>query len=157
MRCHLKIIMAMLIAAGAYPGPGRAADNGQDKVKSIVDKAIKPVMMKSKVPGMAVGVVLGGQTYVFNYGVASLETRQPVTDDTLFEVGSVSKTLTATLASYAQVSGKLKLSDKTSQYLPALSGSKFGAVSLLNLGTHTPGGLPLQVPENLKNNDQLIN
>jgi beta-lactamase class C len=29
-------------------------------------------------------------------------------------------------------------------------------VSLLNLGTHTPGGLPLQVPDNIRNNDQLM-
>jgi beta-lactamase class C len=29
-------------------------------------------------------------------------------------------------------------------------------VSLLNLGTHTPGGLPLQVPDNIGNNDQLM-
>jgi beta-lactamase class C len=48
------------------------------------------------------------------------------------------------------------LSDKTSKYLPSLQGTKFGEVSLLNLGTHTPGGLPLQVPENITNIDQLM-
>jgi beta-lactamase class C len=60
------------------------------------------------------------------------------------------------LASYAQISGYLSLSDKTNKYLPALRDSKFGNVSLLNLGTHTPGGLPLQVPDNIGNNDELI-
>ena len=40
--------------------------------------------------------------------------------------------------------------------MPALQGSPFGNVSLLNLGTHTPGGLPLQVPDNVKNNDELL-
>jgi beta-lactamase class C len=75
----------------------------------------------------------------------------------LFELGSVTKTFTATLASYAQVSGSLSLSDKTGKYLPALRGSKFGdEVSLLNLGTHTPGGLPLQVPDDIRNNHQLM-
>jgi beta-lactamase class C len=105
---------------------------------------------------MAVGIIAGGKAYVFNYGVASTETRKPVTRDTLFEVGSVSKTLTATLASDAQVSGYLSLSDQTSKYLPSLRDSKFGNVTLLNLGTHTPGGLPLQVPDDIRNNDQLM-
>jgi len=93
---------------------------------------------------------------VFNYGVASTETKKPVTQGTLFEIGSISKTFTATLATYAQISGDLSLSDKTSKYLLSLRDSKFGDVSLLNLGTHTPGGLPLQVPDNVHNNDELL-
>ncbi len=48
------------------------------------------------------------------------------------------------------------MSDETSEYLPLLRDTKFGEVNLLNLGTHTPGGLPLQVPEDIRNNDQLI-
>jgi beta-lactamase class C len=101
-----------------------------------VDRAIRPVMEKCGIPGMAVGIIVGGKLYVFNYGLASTETRRPVTRDTFFELGSVSKTFTATLASYAQNSGHLSLSDKTSKYLPSLPGSKFGDASLLNLGTH---------------------
>jgi len=113
-------------------------------------------MAKYSIPGVAVGITVAGKAYVFSYGVASTETRKPVTRDTLFEIGSVTKTFTATLASYAQVTDHLFLSDKTSKYLPALQNSKFGDVSLLNLGTHTSGGLPLQVPDNLRNNDELI-
>ena len=113
-------------------------------------------MAKYGIPGMAVGITVAGKSYVFTYGVASTATRQPVTRDTLFEIGSISKTFTATLASYAQVMGNLSLADKTCKYLPALQGAPFGNVSLLNLGTHTPGGLPLQVPENIKNNDELM-
>jgi len=54
------------------------------------------------------------------------------------------------------VCGYLSLSDKTSKYLLSLRDSKFGNVTLLNLGTHTPGGLPLQVPDKIGNNDQLL-
>ena len=108
------------------------------------------------IPGMSVGVVLDGKARVFTYGAASKATGKPVTSGTLFEVGSVSKTFTATLAAYAQVSGALSLSDPASKYLPALRGSRFDEVSLLNLGTHTPGGLPLQVPDGIVNDEQLI-
>ncbi|SAL23932.1 beta-lactamase [Caballeronia udeis] len=113
-------------------------------------------MQEYKIPGMAVAVTINGESYFFNYGVASLETRRPITNETLFEMGSDSKTFTATLASYAQVNGKLSLSDNASKYLPSLRGSSFDNISLLNLGTHTAGGLPLQVPDGIHNTDQLM-
>jgi beta-lactamase class C len=62
------------------------------------------------VPGMAVGIVIKGQRYVYNYGVASKGAGGPITHKTLFEIGSISKTFTATLAAFTQVSGKLSLS-----------------------------------------------
>jgi beta-lactamase class C len=113
-------------------------------------------MAKYRIAGMAVGVIVEGKPYVLNYGVASTQTGQPVTRETLFELGSISKTFTATLASYAGLNGKLSLSDPTAKYLPSLRGTPFGSVSLLNLGTHTPGGLPLQVPDDIHDNDQLM-
>ena len=113
-------------------------------------------MTKDGIAGMAVGIVDGGNTYLFNYGVASKQPRAPVTDETLFEIGSVSKTFTATLASYAQLNGELSLSDPVSEYLPQLHGTSFGRVPLLDLGTHTAGGLPLQVPDDVTNDAQLM-
>ncbi|WP_063534590.1 class C beta-lactamase [Burkholderia sp. MSMB1589WGS] len=133
-----------------------ASDSSQDKLRQVVSEAIQPVMAKYDVPGMAVGIIVKGEPHVFNFGVSSIETYAPITRDTLFELGSVSKTLTATLASYAQASGKLSLSAPTSQYLPAMRGSRLGKVELLNLGTHTSGGFPLQVPEWIRNDDQLM-
>jgi beta-lactamase class C len=133
-----------------------AADDAPGRIERAVIAAIPPVMTKYRIPGMAVAITIAGKSSVYNYGVASTETRQPVTRDTLFEIGSITKTFTATLASYAQVCGYLSLSDKTSKYLPSLRDSRFGEISLLNLGTHTLGGLPLQVPDKIENNDQLL-
>lgn len=96
------------------------------------------------------------RSYVFNYGLASIKGRKRVSDRTLFELGSISKTFTATLTSYAEVRGRLSLADPTGKYLGTLQGSRFGAVTLLELGTHTPGGLPLQVPSDIHDNDQLL-
>lgn len=134
-----------------------AADNfDQSKIKATVDDAIQPVLEKYNIPGMAVAVTINGENYFYNYGVNSRETRQPITNKTIFEIGSISKTFTATLASFAQVKGKLSLSDSAGTYLPQLRSSRFDNISLLNLATHTSGGLPLQVPENIENNDQLM-
>lgn len=149
-------VIATTLFACAITTVSRAADDQQSGISQTVTRAIQPLMAKDNIAGMAVGIVDGDKHYVFNYGLASTETKQPVTRDTLFELGSVSKTLTATLASYAQVRGDLSLSDQSDKYLPSLRNSQFGKVSLLNLGTHTPGGLPLQVPDSIHNNDQLM-
>ena len=151
-----RFTAAIFFAVCGTAAVSHAADRSQDAIKRVVGRAIQPMMSQYGIPGMEVGVVVAGKPYVFSYGVASKETRQHVTRDTLFEIGSVTKTFTATLASYASVGGYLSLSDQTSKYLPSLRSSKFGGVTLLNLGTHTPGGLPLQVPDSIQDNDQLL-
>lgn len=151
-----SLLATIFFALCATIAVSHTADDPQDRIQGAVDMAIRPVIAKYSIPGMSVGITVRGKSHVFNYGVVSTETHQPVTRDTLFELGSVAKTFTATLASWAQVSGNLSLSDTTGKYLRSLQDSKFGNISLLNLGTHTPGGLPLQVPDNIQNNDQLI-
>jgi beta-lactamase class C len=150
----MVFLAAAMLAAHAPMLVGRA--DQKNTVKGIVDGVTQPVMDKYAIPGMAVGLTVGGKRYILHYGVASRETRKPITDDTLFEIGSVSKAFTATLASWAQISGHLSLVERCSNYLPSLRGTKFGEVSLLNLGTHTSGGLPLQIPDNITTNDQLM-
>jgi beta-lactamase class C len=128
----------------------------QDPIESVVNAAVKPVLQKEGIAGMAVAVTVNGKQHFFNYGVASKETAKPVTENTLFEIGSVSKTYTATLAAYAQASGKLSLSDKASHILPALRGSAFDNISVLQLGTYSAGGLPLQFPAEFDSPDRML-
>lgn len=116
-------------------------------LRKVVDSSVEPLMQQQGIAGLSIAVVSKGQVQYFNYGVASRETQKPVTEGTLFEIGSVSKTFTATLGGYAQATGKLKLSDKASEHLSALAGSAFDRISLLQLATYTPGGLPLQFPD----------
>ena len=132
------------------------AQTGQNLIERVVHEAITPVMAKSRVPGVAVAVTAQGKRSLFNYGVASKESGQRVTEDTLFEIGSLSKTFTATLACLAQVGGDLALSDMASKYLSALAGSSFDHINLLELATYTAGGLPLQFPDNVVDRDQML-
>ncbi|VDZ62132.1 Beta-lactamase [Serratia odorifera] len=85
-----------------------------------VDQIVQPLMQKYAVPGMAIAVSVDGKTHFYNYGVASKQNKQPITNQTLFEIGSLSKTFTATLAAYAQNAGKFTLADPASRYLPQL-------------------------------------
>jgi beta-lactamase class C len=152
----LSAVTTFLCVLILSPVKSRAINHPQTGIGDGVAQVIRPLMERYRIPGMAVGIVVKGQGYVFDYGVESIATGAPIEDDTLFEIGSISKSFTATLASYAQVSGKLGLSDMASKYLPSLRGSSFDKVSLLNLGTHTSGGLPLQIPNEITNNAQLM-
>lgn len=142
----------LLIGSG-YCMAGNASDA---QIEAAVSSVVTPVMQQQSIPGMAVAVTVNGKVHYFNYGVASRETEKPVTESTLFEIGSVSKTFTATLAAYAQASGKLSLTDKASQVWPALQGSAFDNISVLQLGTYSAGGLPLQFPAEANTADRML-
>ena len=136
-----------LVASCVVPTAPRAADGAV--IRAVVDRAVLPLMKEHDVPGLAVGVTAGGKQHFFYYGVASKEASAPVNADTLFEIGSISKMFTATLASYAQAQGRLSLNDHPGQYMPALRGSALDKASLINLGTYT-AGLPLHLPNAIK-------
>lgn len=148
-------LLAALACCCAFPLTTFAASDSA-KLSSIVDTAIRPVLAKYDVAGMAVAVTVDGHVEFFNYGVASRETTTPVSAATLFEIGSISKTFTATLAAYAQVLGKLSLRDHPGKTIPLLSGSALDKATLLNLGTYTAGGLPLQFPDDVTDDAQML-
>ncbi len=151
--------LGLLAACGSVAATAHAAQAGPQTAglpAGLIDQAAHKLMRQHNIPGLSIGIVRDGKTALYHYGVASKATRQPVTDATLFEIGSISKTFTATLAAYAQEQGKLKLSDPVSKHEPALQGSAFDRISLINLGTHTAGGLPLQVPDSVGDNTQLL-
>lgn len=150
----ISTLVAACLLCGAAAHAAGSREPGQ--LQRTVDAAIRPAMKASNVPGMAVAVTVGGKRYFFNYGVAAKKGGKSVTENTIFEIGSVSKTFTATLASYAQARGRLSLSDKASKYLPALAGSSFDSISLLDLGTYSAGGLPLQFPDAVTDPEKMV-
>lgn len=147
MICLVRTVgLAALTATLVYVVPQTGRADEQARIAAAVDGAFRPLLGEHGVPGMAVAVTVDGRRYFFNYGVASRDVKQAVTEATLFEIGSVSKAFTATLATYAEATGRLSLADPPGKYLPQLSGSAIDRASLLNLGTYTAGGLPLQLP-----------
>lgn len=152
----MRPISHLLLACGLCLTQFAGAAQAQPDIDATVRSATEQVMQQYNIAGMAIAITANGQQHFYNFGVASRDTGQPVSSDTLFEVGSISKTFTATLATYAQANGQLSLSDHPGKYLPELDGSAFGEVSLMHLGTHTAGGFPLQVPDEVQNTEQLM-
>lgn len=148
---------AAFAAASLALGSGALAEGvDRARVERIVSEAVRPVIEEHRIPGMAVAVAAGGRRYFVNFGVASRESGRPVDEGTIFEVGSDSKVLTGTLAAWAGAQGRLSLADTAARHMPALKGSPLGETSLLDLGTYVAGGLPLQVPEGVKEGDSLV-
>ncbi|MEJ5223219.1 MAG: serine hydrolase domain-containing protein [Anaerolineales bacterium] len=71
-----------------------------------------------KVPGVAVGVWYNGQAFTAGFGRTSVENPLRVTPDTLFQVGSISKTFTATALMRLAEQGKLDLDTPVRKILP---------------------------------------
>ncbi|MBX5192450.1 beta-lactamase [Rhizobium sp. NZLR3b] len=149
----IRILSAVLLSACAATS-AFAAD--ETKLKAITDAAITPIMEKYAIPGVAVAITADGRDHIFTYGVESKDSGRPVAPTTLFELGSISKTFTVTLASYAEANGQLSLSDKVGKFLPAMKGKPFGDIAVMNLATHTAGGFPLQLPDEIKTEKQLL-
>src|SRR5688572_21504606 len=74
-------------------------------------------MKRLQIPGVAVGVWHKGREYTAGFGVTSIENPLPVTPDTLFQVGSISKTFTGTLLMQLAEHGKIDLDAPVRKYL----------------------------------------
>ncbi|MBB3999586.1 class C beta-lactamase [Aureimonas pseudogalii] len=142
-----SLIASAAIAAVAGIAPAAALT--PDQFRAIAAKVFGPVVAAHDIPGLAVGATIDGETFFYTAGEAVRATHAPVTVRTIFELGSVSKLFNVALAALAEERGLLSLGDSVSNHRPALSGSAFDAITLLNLATHTTGGLPLQVPDSV--------
>jgi len=151
----MRTLSCLLLVTCSFSTPLLAAATQVD-VDAKVREAAAQVMQQNNIPGMAIAVTANGKQSFYNFGITSKDAPQQVSSDTLFEVGSISKLFTATLATYAQANSQLSLSDHPGKYLPELKGSAFDKVTLLNLATHTAGGFPLQVPDEVQNSEQLM-
>lgn len=96
-------------------------------------------MAERHIPGAAVAVVKNGRVVrMKGYGVASLEFGVPVTTETVFEIGSVSKQMTAAGIMLLVQDGKVNLYERISKYLPNTP-EAWKDVTVRHLLTHTSG------------------
>ena len=99
-------------------------------------------LARFRVPGMSVGVVHGGQVYAQGFGITSIANPLAVTPETLFQIGSTSKTFTATAAMMLAEEGRLDLEARVRHYLPDFaleSEPDAERVTIRHLVTHRGG------------------
>ena len=104
-----------------------------------IETAIRDEMRATRTPGAAVAIVIGDRVaYAKGFGVASIESGQPVTPDMLFRVGSVTKMFTGLTASMLANRGALDLQSPIRRYASDLHAS-LGRLTLDQLLSHTAG------------------
>jgi CubicO group peptidase (beta-lactamase class C family) len=108
---------------------------------SSVDAAVEDEMIKQEIYGCAVGVVKDGQiVHVKTYGYHDRLRTKPLTANSIFRWASVSKPLTAVAAFKAIESGKMKLDDKVTKYVPYWkTDGKKGDITIRNLLSQRSG------------------
>lgn len=103
-----------------------------------VDAVAARALASGSTAGLAIGVSRDGRVLLSRgYGFANLETRTPVTADTVFRVGSITKEFTAACVLLLAERGRLSLDDPLAKFLPAFP--RGGEVTLRQLLTHTSG------------------
>jgi D-alanyl-D-alanine carboxypeptidase len=97
-------------------------------------------------PGLTLGLVMpDGQRTVLNFGYANADARTPITPDTLFQVGSISKLMLAAVLHQLVAQGRLRLNDRLSDLLPAVPLPAGNRIELQHLLDHV-AGLPEGAP-----------
>ena len=153
-RCITVALTAMFAAATLVQAQPTDA-----QIKAILAQRID---VDQQAVGLAAVVVNGDQVRIVTQGFQALDKTVPITADTLFEVGSITKTFTALLLADMVVKGELKLDDPVEKWLPqglsvGVNGLKLrdhtGApIRLIDLATHR-SGLP-RLPDNMPNGNR---
>jgi CubicO group peptidase (beta-lactamase class C family) len=125
-------------------------------LRSATDKKIDTVarvyIQKSNTVGVIIGIIDNNQVAVYSYGETIKHNGKLPNKDNFFEIGSITKTFTATLLAWYVNEGKVKLTDPITKFLPdsVAANPELQSITLLNLSNHTSG--LARLPDNLVSN-----
>ncbi|MGB8843933.1 MAG: serine hydrolase domain-containing protein [Aliidongia sp.] len=124
---------AALSVASALAQPAGQTDNDPD-----IDQAIDDALKAHACPGISIAVSRAG-TIIFSrgFGLANIETQTPVSECSIFRIGSLTKQFTAAAIIKLASVGRVGLATSVGTYLPALHSLK--SLTLLELMHHTAG------------------
>lgn len=105
------------------------------------------ILEKYHVPAFSVGVMHDGKlAYEEGFGFCDREKELPLSPDTVFGIGSITKSFTAMAIMQLQEKGKLSVNDPVTKHLPAFKspgGANTEHITIHHLLTHTSGLPPL--------------
>lgn len=136
----LLIFTTLILASSAY-----AKEPSSFSVfKSQLDEVVPRILEEHKAPGIVLAFVQNDEIIgLLPYGFANVETREPITENTMFNVGSISKVVTAWGAMQLVEQGEIGLDTPINQYLKRwqIPESEFNTekVTLRNVLSHTSG------------------
>ncbi|HVH12148.1 MAG TPA: serine hydrolase domain-containing protein, partial [Longimicrobium sp.] len=108
------VLLASCFASSPAPAQVEAEDARFERVAAVVEAS----MAELGIPGVALGIFWEGRSITRGFGVTSVENPLPVTGQTVFQAGSITKTFTATALMRLVESGRLDLDAPVRTYLP---------------------------------------
>lgn len=115
-----------------------SAAGAQTVTEAQLDSLIRKTVADKHIVGLSVGVMQNGKVILAKgYGVRDLASNAPVTPQTMFAVGSVTKQFTCTAALMLAEQGKLSFSDPVAKWFPKLT--RASDITLLDVGGHLSG------------------
>lgn len=132
------MLISMFLALGSTTAFAQIVQPSADELAAL-DQRLRGLMDKDVIPGGLVAVASKGRIiHLKTYGLANVELVVPVTDSTVFEIGSISKQFVAAAVMLLHEENKIGLDDPIHQYLADLPGEWLG-VTVRQLLTHTSG------------------
>jgi serine beta-lactamase-like protein LACTB len=125
------VIAALLAASGLAAGP-----SPQDQVTAYMEE----LWRSTGTPAISVAVALKGKI-IFSEGVglADLDNLVPANGSTVYNIGSVSKVITAVAVMQLVEQGRVSLDDPIRKYVPELPEKSYAPITIRHLMTHTSG------------------
>ncbi len=117
-------------------------NDNHDTTFEQLNEFVNGVMTAKRVPGVAVGILHEGETYSAGFGVTNADHPLPVTGETLFQIGSITKTFTGTAIMRLVEMKKLDLDAPVRAYVPDFKLTDEQTASqatLRHILTHTGG------------------
>ena len=105
-----------------------------EKMKAFAERIIPEFMREGKIPGFSIAVVKDGKAiYAQGFGARDPARSLPATPETLYGVGSCTKSFVALAAMQLAEKGKIKLTDPASDYVPFKLGLKGKPITIHQL------------------------
>jgi CubicO group peptidase (beta-lactamase class C family) len=143
-------LAAPVPAASVELGPPPGATLSVEKL-SAIDDFIKGEIAAGRIPGAVVLIQRHGvPVYLRSFGMRDVDKATPMTEDTIFPIHSVTKTITSIAAMMLVERGKIALTDPVSKYIPSFAGMKVGVERKDDAGRTVLDLVPLRRPINIE-------
>jgi CubicO group peptidase (beta-lactamase class C family) len=130
-------------SAESLASPVARDDRGPTRIGEVAfDAAVRAIVSRRPAVGLALGVLVGGRLELFHgHGLADIASKTPVTEGTVFRIGSVTKLFTAIAVMQLAEQGRVDLDVPAKEYLRAyrLVENGFRPPTVRHLLTHTAG------------------
>lgn len=145
-------IVVGLTAACATPADTKPSTSAAAIQHQAIERLGRELVSTDRADGLSVAIIENGNVRFFNFGTASRTTVRPPTENTVYEIGSITKVFSSLLLAHAVAEGRVQLQDDIRKYLPGayprleFNGSPVRLVHLAEMTSALPDNIPDLAP-----------